>query len=37
MSLEEKRRLADFVIENDGSLDDLEQRVQEVLAKIRAT
>jgi dephospho-CoA kinase len=37
MSLEEKRRLADFVIENDGSLDDLERRVQEVLAKIKVT
>lgn len=37
MSLEEKRRLADHVIENNGSLDDLEQRVRAVLAKIKAT
>jgi dephospho-CoA kinase len=35
MSLDEKRRLADFVIENDGSLEDLERRVREVLAKIK--
>lgn len=37
MSLEEKRRLADYVIENDGTLVDLERRVEEVLNKIRAT
>ncbi len=37
MSLEEKRRLADYVIENDGSYDDLERQVREVLAKIKAT
>jgi dephospho-CoA kinase len=37
MSLEEKRRLADYVIENDGSLADLENQVREVLAKIQAT
>ena len=37
MSLEEKRRLADYVIENNGSLEDLERQVREVLAKIQAT
>ena len=37
MSLEEKRRLADYVIENDGTLDDLERQVREVLGKIQAT
>jgi len=37
MSLEEKRRLADYVIENDGNLVDLESKVRGVLAKIQAT
>jgi dephospho-CoA kinase len=37
MSLEEKRRLADYVIENNGSLADLERQVREVLAKIEIT
>ena len=37
MSLEEKRRLADYVIENNESLSDLERQVREVLAKIQAT
>jgi dephospho-CoA kinase len=37
MSLEEKRRLADYVIENDGSLADLETQVRAVVAKIQAT
>jgi dephospho-CoA kinase len=37
MSLEEKRRLADYVIENDGSLADLENQVRAVLAQIEAT
>jgi dephospho-CoA kinase len=37
MSLEEKRRLADYVIENDGSLEDLERQVQTVLKKIKTT
>ncbi|HWH76330.1 MAG TPA: dephospho-CoA kinase [Candidatus Binatus sp.] len=37
MSLEEKRRLADYVIENNGTLDDLERQVENVLNKIRAT
>jgi dephospho-CoA kinase len=37
MSLAEKRRLADYVIENDGSLANLEQEVRTVLEKIKAT
>jgi dephospho-CoA kinase len=37
MSLEEKRRLADYVVENDGSLEDLERQVVDVLTKIKAT
>jgi len=37
MSLEDKRKLADYVIENDGSLADLESQVRSVLAKIQAT
>ena len=37
MSLEQKRRLADYVIENNGSLADLERQVREVLAKIQTT
>lgn len=37
MSLEEKRRLADYVIENDGSLADLEAQVRAAVAKIQAT
>jgi len=37
MSLEEKRRLADYVIENNGSLEDLERQVGAVLEKIKAT
>ena len=37
MSLTEKRRLADYVIENDGSLADLEQQVRAVVEKIQAT
>ena len=37
MSLAEKRRLADYVIENNGSLEDLERQVQTVLEKIKAT
>jgi len=36
MPLEEKRKLADFVIENSGDLKDLERQVQEVWEKIRA-
>jgi dephospho-CoA kinase len=37
MSLEEKRQLADYVIENDGNLKDLEKQVRAVLHKIQAT
>jgi dephospho-CoA kinase len=37
MSLAEKRKLADYVIENNGSLEQLEQQVHEVLQKIQAT
>jgi dephospho-CoA kinase len=37
MSLEEKRKLADYVIENDGTLADLESRVTAVMEKILAT
>jgi len=37
MSLAEKRRLADYVIENDGSLADLEAQVRAVVARIKAT
>jgi dephospho-CoA kinase len=36
MSLAEKRRLADYIIENDGTLEDLERQVREVLEKIKA-
>jgi dephospho-CoA kinase len=37
MSLAEKRRLADYVIENNGSLEELENQVKVVLEKIKAT
>ena len=37
MSLADKRRLADFVIENDGSLADLESAVAEVWEAVAAT
>ena len=37
MSLEEKRRLADYVIENNGSLEDLQRLTKAVLEKIKAT
>ena len=37
MSLEEKRKLADYVIENDGNLEELEKQVRTVLQKIQAT
>jgi dephospho-CoA kinase len=36
MSLQEKRKLADFVIENDGDLQELRRRVKAVWRKIRA-
>ena len=34
MPLSEKRALADFVIENNGDLDDLKRQVKEVWAKL---
>jgi dephospho-CoA kinase len=37
MSLEEKRRLSDYVVENNGSLDQLEQQLKDILKKIKAT
>ena len=37
MSLSEKRRLSDYVIENNGSLEDLERQVQAVLNKLQIT
>ena len=37
MSLAEKRKLADYVIENDTTLEELEQQVRAVLHKIQAT
>jgi dephospho-CoA kinase len=37
MSLTEKRRRADYVIENNGSLDELKTQVEAVLEKIKAT
>jgi dephospho-CoA kinase len=37
MALEDKRNLADYVIENTGSLDDLEQQVRAVLQEINST
>lgn len=36
MSLDEKRKLADFVIENNGDLEELQQQVREVWEKILA-
>ena len=37
MSLEEKRLLADYVVENNGTVDELEQQIKAVLEKIQAT
>lgn len=37
MTLEDKRKLADYVIENTGSLEDLEQQVRAVLQQIQST
>ncbi len=37
MSLAEKRRLADYVIENNGSLADLDRQTREILEKLKAT
>lgn len=36
MGLEEKKKLADFIVENDGSLEELEKKVREVWEKIRS-
>jgi dephospho-CoA kinase len=37
MSLEEKRKLADYTIENNGTLADLEAQVKAIVKKIEAT
>ena len=37
MSLEEKRKLADFIVDNNGSLAELRQQVEAVFKKITAT
>jgi len=37
MSLEEKRKLADYVIENTGTVNDLEREVKSVLEEIATT
>ena len=37
MSLAEKRRLADYVIENNGSLADLERQTREIVEQLKAT
>jgi dephospho-CoA kinase len=37
MSLEEKRRLADYVVENNGDLENLKRQVEAVLQKIKTT
>ena len=37
MSLAEKRRLADYVIDNNGSLEEVETQVKAILEKISAT
>jgi dephospho-CoA kinase len=37
MSLDEKRKLADYTIENGGSLEELEGQVRAVVEKIKAT
>jgi dephospho-CoA kinase len=37
MSLAEKRRLADYVIDNNGSLEEVETQVKVILEKINAT
>jgi dephospho-CoA kinase len=37
MSLDDKRRLADYVIENNGSLEDLERQTRQILEQLKAT
>ena len=37
MSLEQKRRLADYVVENNGDLENLQRQVEAVLNKIKTT
>jgi dephospho-CoA kinase len=37
MSLKDKRRLADYVIENNGTLEDLERQTRQILEQIKAT
>lgn len=37
MSLEQKRQLADYVVENNGNLAELEQKVRSVLQQIQTT
>jgi dephospho-CoA kinase len=37
MSLAEKRRRADYVIDNNGSLEEVETQVKVILEKINAT
>ncbi len=37
MPLDQKRRLAEFIVENDGSLKDLKRELKELWEKIKAT
>ena len=37
MSLDEKRKLADYTIENNGTLEDLERQVEQIMTTIKAT
>lgn len=37
MSLNDKRRLAEYVIENNGSLEDLERQTRQILEELKAT
>ena len=36
MPIDDKRRLADFVIDNDGALDGTRRQVEEVWARVRS-